>query len=337
VLQPTAPTIPAASPATIHGPEPITLDGRHGQRWWVHHPFSFTGVAAVDDRLSGFPVAVFLPHHRPAHQTPVLIGLQGMACPYTWNAFLVGPLLDMGVACVLFETPFAGERSLVRTGTGDVITELLPVLEHKVTLRAALVPLIMEAVARDYQTVLALLRERHGLTDERVALFGVSLGTLLSSYAFLRDGVGKRLLGSLGHADLRSFARSYAPRFTHLAASRPGRWLAWLASLWFGPVIHGTVEFLCVLRELGAGGKVCVSADPMSYADRIGEGRPVRFLVGQEDPLVRVADAEACARRFPDGLCYVVPGLAHGTSRFGPTFPEHARFYVATQLGDWAR
>jgi hypothetical protein len=61
----------------------------------------------------------------------------------------------------------------------------------------------------------------------------------------------------------------------------------------------------------------------------------VRFLVGREDPLVRPADAIACAGRFPDGECYVVPGLDHGGSRFGPTFVEHARTFVGTQLGDW--
>ena len=52
--------------------------------------------------------------------------------------------------------------------------------------------------------------------------------------------------------------------------------------------------------------------NPMTYADRTGEGRRVRFLVGADDPLVRTEDARACAARFPDGDCYVVPGLGHG-------------------------
>ena len=72
-------------------------------------------------------------------------------------------------------------------------------------------------------------------------------------------------------------------------------------------------------------------ANPMSYADRVDPGRQVRFLVGREDHLVRPEDALACARRFPDGACYVVPGLGHG----GPGFEDHVRYFVATQLGDW--
>ena len=57
---------------------------------------------------------------------------------------------------------------------------------------------------------------RQALGDGRVALFGVSLGCLLASFAFARDGVGQRLLGAIGHADLNLFARSYAPPLTPL-------------------------------------------------------------------------------------------------------------------------
>jgi hypothetical protein len=90
----------------IHGPEPLTLDGRPGNRYWVSHPYTFTGSAAVDERLSGYPVAVFLPYGRPAQETPLVVGLQGMAAPYQWNAFLVPTLLELGIACVLFDTPW---------------------------------------------------------------------------------------------------------------------------------------------------------------------------------------------------------------------------------------
>jgi hypothetical protein len=50
--------------------------------------------------------------------------------------------------------------------------------------------------------------------------------------------------------------------------------------------------------------------------------------------LVRPADAVACAGRFPDGECYVVPGLGHGDDT-GPGFEHHVRYFLGTQLGDW--
>jgi len=303
----------------------------------VCDPFRFTGDALADERQSVYPVAVFRPEGRPTHLTPVVVGLQRMAAPYRWNAFLVPTLLAMGLACVLFDTPLAGERSLARCHNGDVLAELLPLAERGVVLRSGLVPLLMEAVARDLRTVLALVRDRHGLADDRVALFGVSLGVLLSSLAFARDGVGARLLGALGHADLRRFARSYAPRFTALAASLPGRLLARLAAQWFGPKVRTAVDFLGVLRDLGSARTGALEADLMRYADRVGAGRRVRFLVGQDDRLVRPEDAAACAARIADGASYAVPGLGHGQSCFGPSFVEHVRFFVGTQLGDWSR
>jgi hypothetical protein len=319
----------------VYGPEPICLEGRSGSRYWVHHPFPFTGHAEVDDRLAGFPVAVFGPPGRPAHQTPVVLALQGMSAPWHWNAFLVPPLLDMGIACVLFDTPFAGERSLARNHRGDIVSELAPLLERRVRPGAALVPLLVQTVARDFGTVLDLIEQRHGLGDPRRALFGVSLGTLLAAFAFARDGIGERLLGTLGHADLSRFARSYSPFFASLAVSLPGRLLGRLAALWFGPLVRVGIDFLGVLREVAAGGPLCAQASPMTFCERVGPGRRVRFLVGKEDALVRPEDAIACARRFPDGACYVVPGLGHGSSMSGPTFVEHARYFVGTQLGDW--
>lgn len=319
----------------IYGPDHIVLDGRPGSRYWVHHPFEFTRIPEVDERLSGFPVAVFQPERRPPGETPVVIGLQGMAAPYQWNAFLVPTLLDMGMACVLFDTPFAGERSLARNYRGNVVSEIVPLLERNTPLRVGLVPLLMEAVARDMRTVIELAQQRHGLSDPRRALFGVSLGTLLAAFSFMRDGTGSRLLGTLGHADLHRFARGYTPRFALLAASLPGRLLGKLLGLILGPAVPATVDFMGVLRELCSGGPICKDCNPMSFLERVSPDRRARFLVGQEDRLVQPADAQACAARFPDGACYVVPGMSHGQGSMGPSFVEHVRYFVSTQLGDW--
>ena len=321
--------------ATIYDPDPILVEGRHGQRYWIRHPFPFTDNADVDERLAGYPLAVFQPQGRHPRETPVVVALQGMAAPYQWNAFLVPTLLDMGIACAMFDTPFAGERSLARNHRGNVVSEVIPLHEQRVTLRTSLVLSLMDAVAHDIQTVLSLLRERHGLCDGRVALFGVSLGTLLTAFAFTRDGVGRRLLGTLGHADLWQFVRSYSPFFTPLLASPPGRMLGELAGLWIGPMVPAALDFLTVLSELCTDGPCSVDSNPMTFSNRVGSDRRVRFLVGQNDPLVRPNDAVACASRFADGAAYIVPGLAHGNCKSGPTFVEHARTFVGTQLGDW--
>src|SRR4051812_21953868 len=161
--------------AAIHGPDSLTLEGRTGHRYWIHHPYAFTGHAGVDQRLSGYPVVVFQPGGRDPRHTPLVLGLQGMAAPCAWNGFLVPTLLDMGIACVLFDTPLAGERSLVRTHNGDAIREVTGLLEHRVSLQPALVPRIFDAVAQDFPVILQLLEQRHGLCDPRRALFGVSL------------------------------------------------------------------------------------------------------------------------------------------------------------------
>jgi hypothetical protein len=317
---------------TIDGPAPIGLEGRQGVRYWLHSPFEFTGHATVDERLSGFPVAVFVPEGRDPQHTPVVLGLQGMAAPYQWNSFLVPTLLDMGMACVLFDTPLAGERSLTRDFLGEAVHEATALLSYGVSLQANLLSRIMEAVARDFKAVLGLVEDRHGLCDPRRALFGVSLGTLLAAFAFTRDSVGTRLLGTVGHADLPLFARSYTPLLAPLLASAPVRTAARLASWLTGRrSINGAISFLAVLRELCGGGDTCRQSNPMTFLDRVAAGRRVRFLVGEADPLVRVQDARACARRFPDGECYAVPGLAHG----GDSFAGHVRTFLGTQLGDW--
>jgi hypothetical protein len=315
----------------ISGPEPIHLEGREGQHYWVRDPFAFTGNAEVDEALSGFPVAVFQPHGRAPEQTPVVVALQGIAAPYQWNAFLVPTLLDMGIACVLFDTPAAGERSVTRRASGDVLDELVGFVERRAPITPPLVLHMVDAVSRDCATVLRLAEERHGLRDGRRALFGVSLGVLLAGRAFTRDGIGARLLGAIGHADLRAFARSFSPSITPVLATLSGDTVGRLAGWVAGPRATAGLAFLGVLHALTRPASELQAADPMYFLDRVGPDRRVRFLVGKEDPVVRPGDAISCARRFPDGEAYVVPGLGHG----GDAFPEHVRFFLTTQLGDW--
>jgi pimeloyl-ACP methyl ester carboxylesterase len=315
---------------TVYDPTPLELGGRWGSRYWVDDPFPFTGNDEVNERLSGYPVAIFQPE-RAGAETPLVVGLQGMAAPYQWNAFMVPILLDMGIACILFDTPLAGERSLARTCSGEVVNEVIPLIERRVAVGPDFLSRVMEAVTRDFRTVLGLADERHGLGSERLALFGVSLGALLSSYAFLKEGIGSRLLCAIGHSDLCLFARSYSPRLLPLLTCTPVRLLGRLAAWCGARTFPAALEFLSILGGLCAGTTCPAEANPMTYADRAGPDRRVRFLVGGDDPLVRPEDAHRVARQFPDGECYVVPGLGHG----GDNFADHARTYLGTQLGDW--
>src|SRR5262249_51635547 len=146
-----------------------------------------------------------------------------------------------------FDTPFGGERSLSRTFDGDVIGELTGLLEHGARISATMVARMMEGVAEDIRFVRGLLAERHGLTDRRLALFGVSLGVLLSAFTFLRDGVGQRLLGAIGHADLPRFASSYAPRFASLLTLEPIRLLGLMLSRVMGRRLDAGLAFVAVL------------------------------------------------------------------------------------------
>ncbi|HVW02813.1 MAG TPA: hypothetical protein VHB77_20815 [Planctomycetaceae bacterium] len=319
----------------IYGPDPMEIEGVQGQRYWINEFYPFTGIREVDERLSGYPIAVFQPTWRDPAETPVLIGVQGMCAPYLWSAFLAPMLLEMGIATVLVEAPFGGERSMSRNSRADAVAEVALLIKYDIPIDASLLDRMMQAMSRDLRTVISLIEERHGLRNPRRALFGVSLGTLLTSYAFMREGIGQRLLGTIGHADLLSFAKTFKPAFAPLIVSLPQKTIRRLARLIFGHTVEAGIEFIGMLDELSRPHNHCLAANPMTYSHRVDASRPVRFLVGDADPFVKVQDAIDCAAHFPNGASYVVPGLAHGVSVDGPTFMDHVRYYVSTQLGDW--
>ncbi|MBE9126843.1 alpha/beta hydrolase [Coleofasciculus sp. LEGE 07092] len=319
----------------IYSSDPIAFEGIIGYRHWINEPFTFTGVPDIDERLSGFPIAVFLPPNRPTHQTPLVIGLQGMCAPYGWNAFIVPTLTQMGIAVALFDTPLAGERSLARTFSGLVQQEITPLLNRCIPFDTPLLLQIFSCTARDIRLVQDFCRDRYNLTDSRLALFGISMGVLLAAFAFNADGIGKRLLGTLGHADLQTFAKSWGKVILPDLAVSPLGKLAEVLLGRFQPELKCVVSVLRVAKSLKEPDSYGYACNPMTYIDRVKPPRRVRFLVGKNDPLVRITDAQSCATRFPDGACYIVPGMGHGTSQFGSSFVDHVRYFLVTQLGDW--
>jgi hypothetical protein len=55
----------------IYGADTINFDGVNGDRYWFHESYPYTDINEIDERLSGFPVAVFLPPNRPTRDTPL--------------------------------------------------------------------------------------------------------------------------------------------------------------------------------------------------------------------------------------------------------------------------
>ena len=318
----------------IHGPEAINLEGCQGSRYWIHHPFEFTGHPEIDNALSSYPVAVFKPEDRKPCETPVVFALQGMAAPYQWNAFIIPTLLSMGIATVLFDAPFAGERSLIRSHPGDAVMQVIPLVEKNITVSTNLVLQMMSAMARDLQTVSTLIAVRHGLCDEKKALLGVSMGCLFGSFAFTCDGFGQRLLGVIGHSDSQLFAKSFAPPIPTPVLKYPGAALAKALAWFVGPFPKAGMMFLNLLAEMRGEDDLATKSNPMTYAHRVDDRRRVRYLVGKDDQLVNMADVESVCSRFKNSAYYAVPGMGHGTSK-GPSFVDHVRTFVATQLGDW--
>ncbi|MCF4967575.1 alpha/beta hydrolase [Nostoc sp. CMAA1605] len=319
----------------IYGADEITFAGVRGDRYWFYEPYPYTGVSDIDEKLSGFPVAVFLPQHRPRHHTPLVIGLQGMCAPYGWNAFIVPTLTQMGIAVALFDTPLAGERSLVRSFTSLAQNEIKPLLDRGIAFDTAMLLSIFRSTANDIAKVREFCGDRYGLSDPRLALFGVSMGVLLSAYAFTTNGLGERLLGTIGHADLPSFAKSWGYNLLPDIAASPVGGIAESILDRLQPDLTPVVKLLQLAKNLKYQDEFAWECNPMNYIDSVKLPRRVRFLIGANDPMVNIKDAQNCAQKFPDGACYVVPGMGHGTRQWGATFVDHVRYFLVTQLADW--
>lgn len=319
----------------IYGPDAICFDGVSGYRYWFYESYPYTGVDDIDERLSGFPVAIFLPNHRTLQETPLVIGLQGMCAPYGWNAFIVSTLTQMGIAVALFDTAFAGERSLVRTFTAVVQNEIKPLTDRGIAFNTELLLYIFRSTAADIARVHEFCCDRYGLNSSRLALFGVSMGVLQAAYAFTANNIGERLLGTIGHADISSFAKSWGYLLLPDLAASPLGGLAETVLQRLQPDLTPIVQLLRLAKNLKDPDEYAWACNPMNYIEQVKLPRRVRFLVGAQDPIVSIKDARICAQKFPDGACYVVPGMGHGTRQWGPLFVEHVRYFLVTQLADW--
>ena len=333
-------TLPGAA---VLEESPVAVGGAGGVRYRLHRPHVYTGDEAVDRAISTFEAAVFLPPAAGAH-TPIVIGLQGIGAPYQRSAFLASALVSAGIGCALFETPLSGSRGLRNDPSSNAALEVLPLVERGVRLDAAFAGRLFDGVAADYGALAALLAQAHGLRLERLALLGVSFGCLLSALAFMRDGVGARLLGIIGHPDVPTFARGMAQTLSSYsplpldAICRPGMMglAEGFARRAAGNAGIGALHLACLLVRLGAGG-AAEAFNPMTYADRVGPERPTAFFVGGKDTLARPDDAERCAARIAGARVVVDPAMGHGAyATSGEPFDRRVTRFVQEALADWA-
>lgn len=131
-----------------------------------------------------------------------------MGVPLTANYPLVPLLLSMNIAVCLFDTPLGGERSYLRTNDGrlGLVKELVHMSARDLQLDVPTLFKVFDATSHNFRLIRErILIARHGLRSDRIALFGISLGVLIGSFIFLRDGFGQRLLGCIGKDHVMRF------------------------------------------------------------------------------------------------------------------------------------
>ena len=329
----------------------VSFGGRRGTAYRMLRPHTVTGDAELDRALATVRVLVFAPDH--PERAPVVTLLQGITAPLERSGPLVAPLLDAGFGLVLFDTPLGGER---RAGSGPRGSELAEIGRRaNLTLDVAFAERLFGGVALDFPAALGIAAERHGLAEGirpaggRLALFGVSFGCLLSALAFGRDGLGARLIGACGHADLPAMARGLAQTSAQWAGV-PDALVgpALVAGPALLPVLEraarakggdtavGVLRLAVLLARLGRGGKAVQAFNPAAFAGRVSPERAVTFLTGDADTVATPAETRASAERYATNATRVVSGLGHGWRVRGPgTFGGDCTHLILEALADW--
>ena len=321
--------------------------GVPGVRYRLRRDHVYTGDEDIDRAFSSFE-AIVLPPASGRTDAPAVSLLNGITKGMDRSLPAARALAERGIGAVLMDTPLGGSR---RPGTsGHPGFDVAEIARRGVTLDVPFARRMFEGVADDLPAVLALAADRHGIGGNgRRALFGVSFGCLLSSFAFGRDGLGDRLFGAIGHPDLPAMARGLVATFARFsglpeAAVAGGLRLGPLADAaarrFGGEQAVGALRFVRLLDALGRGGRALDGFDPIGFADRVGD-RPVAFLAGALDPVAPVSDVERSAAAFRQSSVEVVPALGHGwypgaAPAGAPSFERACGTWLVRHLADWA-
>ncbi|KAI9004493.1 hypothetical protein DFJ74DRAFT_774417 [Hyaloraphidium curvatum] len=212
-------------------------------------------------------------------------------------------------------------------------------------MNSELVQMVRHGFAFDLRYIhQGILVNKYGLTSDRIALFGVSMGAILSSSVFVDTGFGKKLLAVIGHPDVRTFAQDFSRATISLPVA--GRTIpvpAVLLSPWIVAAVvasftkseemgDGAAAFVELLKDLSRipGGS---ALDIVSRAKNVSPPRSAYFLIGGEDKLAQRQHVHDAANRFRPGIAYVTedPKMGHG----GMEMWESVMVFLRTRLNDW--
>lgn len=338
---------PSPAPLQVLDARPVRVGGLPATRYRLRRDHPFTGDADLDRAFSTFD-AVVLPPADGRSGAPAVTLLNGITKGMDRSVPAARVLAEKGIGAVLFDTPLGGAR---RPGAGGHPgPDLVEIGRRGVTLDVPFAQRMFDGVAGDFPALLALAADEHGLgKDGRAALFGVSFGCLLSSYAFGRDGVGDRLLGAIGHPDLPAMANGLVAGFARFSGL-PDAVIA--SGLRLGPLADaaarrmggdqavGALRFARLLDTLGRGGRALDTLDPVRFADRVSADRPVAFLAGAEDPVAPPAAVRTAASAYRQSRVEVLPGLGHGwypgaRPSGAQSFEASCGAFLVRQLADW--
>lgn len=177
------------------------------QEWWGHtlkrikvqNPRVWSGVPEVDEALTNYEIHVASP--KRSGKIPVLISTQGITAPINFSFYQIKQTLDMGIAWVGIDTPFAGSRTITNgrvSAFPAVFSRLRSLGVDKLGPEAP-----FELMHQDFLTLAELvLPDLFEIDRSRVALVGVSFGAMLSSWSFINQQFGERMIGLIGHGNI---------------------------------------------------------------------------------------------------------------------------------------
>lgn len=324
----------------------MRVAGLPATRYRLRRDHPYTGDEHVDQAFATFE-AIVLPPADGRTGAPAVTLLNGITKGMDRSVPAARALAERGLGAVLMDTPLGGTR---RPGTGQHPgLDVADIARRGIDLDVPFARRMFEGVAADLSALFDVAAAEHGLgADGRRALFGVSFGCLLSSFAFGRDGLGERLFGAIGHPDLPAMARGLVSTFARFsglpeAAVTGGLLLGPLADAaarrFGGEQAVGALRFARLLDTLGRGGRALDGLDPIRFAGEI-DGRPVAFLAGERDPVAPPSDVRAAAAAYGAASVEVLPALGHGwypgaRPAGAPSFETACGQWLVRHLADW--
>lgn len=182
------------------------------QKWWdfelkqfkVKHNRKWTGITELDKKLVNFNFYAATPDSDK--EVPLVISLQGIGAPIQYSFYQIKPILEMGFAWVGLDAPFVGSRNV-----NDNKVVILPQIEEKLRVSGCRNNWLKDCfniVNEDLKNLVEhILPTKFKFDKEKIALIGVSFGTMLATFAFVNQDFGSRVLGMIGHGNIKFLGR----------------------------------------------------------------------------------------------------------------------------------